>query len=291
MVIKYEVKLEALQKQLINTQNQLNAATIGLNNITKALAEDEYLTKLKFNLNEYVEKYLETFYEFMKILRSEKAVAIDKIPETFLKHFQGVKNEAFFYLRYAGCKGKNVMIEMTVAEGSPSQIFDCFSYTHVGVFKNDLFSRYKLKSMYCYENGKCSHIDSKKCLVYRDTLNCTESAFYKCDCEVNNVETCPVETKLAPPNFVHIEKCDDKIKIGGITVDGESENPTFIAQIYPDSFTVDPVPQVSQLPTMPVYEDKNVLENYSLEIIFFLSGLILILVVILCYVIIYCFKH
>uniref|UniRef100_A0A914QC83 Uncharacterized protein n=1 Tax=Panagrolaimus davidi TaxID=227884 RepID=A0A914QC83_9BILA len=316
MAVKYEVKLDSLQQQLKESQKDLNTVTMALNNITKDFLETKYLTDFKFEFNSYLSRYQETVHEFLILLYSGKAVTIESIPEELAKYFpvdDSTDYEKFYFLRLIGCNGTRIFIELTVADSSIIHSLKCHSYSHAGYFKDNTYTQYELPFLYCYVNGSCSTVDQKQCLSYFSSLNCTEAAFFKCQCEINNVRKCQTKAKLVSDNFVNIQQMgnlytiattsvsyeiiksnqktitqqvpaagifsvllneNEILKIGGVEIDGKSEKPTFIAKLFPDTFTVAPVPTIPELPTRKPLQVNYFVENFGLEIIIIFGGII-----------------
>uniref|UniRef100_A0A914PS03 Uncharacterized protein n=1 Tax=Panagrolaimus davidi TaxID=227884 RepID=A0A914PS03_9BILA len=291
MSVRNEIILDGLQRQLTEAQEQLNTVSTALYNLTNTFAEYQYVTKFKFDFNAYARTFEKTNYEFLNLLHSKKALRIDEIPETISRYFEDVTaddpQKKFYYLKLLSCEEQQIIVELTVADSIPSHTLHCHSYSDVGSFDDNVYTKFILPGLYCYHNDTCSTVDRNQCLKAEGHLQCTESAFFQCNCEINNIQQCQAKAQLAPPNFVHIDKtgniltiattatfyeiikyngnkivrlvpeskifsvtlnAEDRLKIGGIIVDGESEEPTFIARLFPDTFTMDPVPTTPPIP-------------------------------------------
>uniref|UniRef100_A0AC35GQ60 Uncharacterized protein n=1 Tax=Panagrolaimus sp. PS1159 TaxID=55785 RepID=A0AC35GQ60_9BILA len=210
MSVRNEIILDGLQRQLTEAHEQLNTVSTALYNLTNTFAEYQYVTKFKFDFNTYARTFEKTNYEFLTLLHSKKALRIDEIPESISRYFQDVTTDnlqkKFYYLKLLSCEEEQIIVELTVADSIPSQTLHCHSYSDVGKFEDNVYTKFILPDLYCYYNGTCSTVDRNQCLKTEGQLQCTESAFFKCICEINNIQQCQAIAQLAPPNFVHIQK-------------------------------------------------------------------------------------
>jgi hypothetical protein len=139
-IIKQQMEINKLEKELIIIKENMNSAFQLLNNVSKSATLSEYGVKLCFGIISYIDRQLQISMDFLDLIKTKHSLLYSQLPNAFREKFNGINGTQF----------KNQFI--------------CHRYSHAGTFKADRYETKIIGNILCYQNQICYELDQQQCI-------------------------------------------------------------------------------------------------------------------------------
>jgi hypothetical protein len=163
-IIKQQMEINKLEKELIIIKENMNSAFQLLNNVSKSATLSEYGVKLRFGIISYIDRQLQISMDFLDLIKTKHSLLYSQLPNAFREKFNGINGTQFAILQVLRCTSKNIKVEVSVMKETQKNQFICHRYSHAGTFKADRYETKIIGNILCYQNQICYELDQQQCI-------------------------------------------------------------------------------------------------------------------------------
>uniref|UniRef100_A0A914QXB6 Uncharacterized protein n=1 Tax=Panagrolaimus davidi TaxID=227884 RepID=A0A914QXB6_9BILA len=165
-IIKQQMEINKLEKEIINVKQNMNSAFELLNNVSKSSTFADYGTELRFSIISYSDHQLQISIDFIDLIKPKHALLYSELPNAFCGNFNAIHNGTeFAMIQVIRCSSNKIKVEVSVMKEKQTDQLVCHHY-HAGIFGRDRFETRLLNNALCYKDGNCYELDEQLCIGY-----------------------------------------------------------------------------------------------------------------------------